>query len=62
MDDALQAYDQGRVHGFAGRRDESRAEHATTGADYRTGLLDGQVTAFEVELLAAIRRAMGTGS
>jgi hypothetical protein len=58
MEDALLAYDQGRVHGFAGRRDPARAEDPRTGADYRVGLADGQTTAFEVQLLAAVRRAL----
>jgi hypothetical protein len=58
MDDVLQAYESGRVHGFAGRRDDARAEDPATGADYRIGLLDGQVTLFEVQLRAAVRRAL----
>ena len=58
MEDALLAYDSGRVHGFAGRRDEARAADPKTGADYQIGLTDGQVTLFEVQLLAAVRRAM----
>ncbi|MGX6603456.1 hypothetical protein ACWKSP_15135 [Micromonosporaceae bacterium Da 78-11] len=58
MEDALQAYDSGRVHGFAGRRDEAKVTDPNTGADYQIGLADGQVTLFEVQLLAAVRRAM----
>ena len=58
MDDALMAYDKGRADGVAGVRDADGAEHPHTGADYRTGLVDGQVAAFETELLAAIRRAL----
>ena len=58
MEDTLLAYDSGRVHGFAGRRDEARATDPTTGADYQIGLADGEVTLFEVRLLAAVRRAM----
>lgn len=58
MEDALLAYDSGRVHGFAGRRDEAKAADLKTGPDYQIGLTDGQVTLFEVQLLAAVRRAM----
>lgn len=58
MEDALLAYDSGRAHGFAGRRDETRAADPETGSDYQIGLTDGQVTLFEVQLLAAVRRAM----
>jgi hypothetical protein len=59
MDDALLAYDSGRADGIAGQRDAGRAEHPGTGPDYRVGLVDGQLAAFETELLAAIRRALG---
>ena len=58
MDEALRAYDTGRCDGIAGVRDADRAGHPDTGADYRTGLVDGQVAAFEADLLAAVRRAL----
>ncbi|XVU21069.1 hypothetical protein ACQPZJ_27790 [Actinoplanes sp. CA-054009] len=54
-DSALLAYENGRADGLAGRRkDEARAEDP----DYMVGLVDGQVSAFEENLLAAIRRAL----
>jgi hypothetical protein len=54
-DDALRAYENGRADGLAGKRkDEARAEDP----DYLVGLVDGQVSAFEENLLAAIRRAL----
>ncbi len=59
MDDALVAYDKGRADGIAGQRDAEAAGHPATGADYRTGLGDGQLAAFETDLLAAVRRALG---
>ncbi|MGK5685055.1 hypothetical protein [Actinoplanes sp. URMC 104] len=57
-DSALRAYGEGRADGAAGRRDETR----TGDPDYRAGLTDGEVEAFEADLLAAIRRAMGDES
>ena len=59
MDDALAAYGDGHADGAAGRHDAGRAEDPATGADYRVGLVDGQLAAFEEALVAAIRRAMG---
>jgi hypothetical protein len=59
MDDALLAYDSGRADGIGGLHDAVRAGHPQTGPDYRVGLVDGQIAAFETELLAAIRRALG---
>jgi hypothetical protein len=55
MDDAFVAYGDGRADGLAGREDATRAADA----DYRVGLVDGQLAAFEDALVAAIRRAMG---
>jgi hypothetical protein len=57
-DDALRAYDIGRADGVAGRQDELLAENPWTGADYRVGVVDGQVAVFEENLIAAIRRAL----
>ncbi|MBM2616514.1 hypothetical protein JIG36_13200 [Actinoplanes sp. LDG1-06] len=53
-DFALKAYDEGRADGVAGRKDLER----TGDADYRVGLHDGQLAAFEADLIAAIRKAM----
>ncbi|MEV4348515.1 hypothetical protein AB0J83_29010 [Actinoplanes sp. NPDC049596] len=54
-DDALRAYEDGRADGLAGKhKDETRAGDP----DYLVGLVDGQVSAFEENLLAAIRRAL----
>ncbi|WP_433292012.1 hypothetical protein ACQP2F_26890 [Actinoplanes sp. CA-030573] len=59
MDDALAAYGSGHADGMAGRHDAGRAGDAETGADYRVGVVDGQLAAFEEALIAAIRKAMG---
>jgi hypothetical protein len=59
MDDAFVAYGEGHADGKAGRTDAVRAESPETGADYRVGLVDGQLAAFENALVAAIRKAMG---
>ena len=59
MDDAFVAYGEGHADGRAGRGDAARADDPATGADYRVGLVDGQLAAFEDALVAAIRRAMG---
>jgi len=59
MDDALVAYDAGHADGMTGRHDAGRAADAGTGPDYRVGLVDGQVAAFERDLIAAVRRALG---
>ena len=53
-DSALRAYGDGRADGVAGRRDDTR----TGDPDYRAGLTDGEVEAFEADLIAAIRKAM----
>jgi hypothetical protein len=60
MDDALAAYDTGRTDGHAGHRDPDRADHPRTGPDYLVGVVDGQLAAFEEELVRAIRRALDT--
>jgi len=59
MDDAFVAYGEGHADGRAGRADAARAASPETGADYRVGVVDGQLAAFEDALVAAIRRAMG---
>jgi hypothetical protein len=61
MDDALVAYEAGRSDGFGGRRDAGRAAHPETGADYRVGIVDGQVARFEADLIAAVRKALDHG-
>ncbi|HEY0000021.1 MAG TPA: hypothetical protein VGB74_06180 [Actinoplanes sp.] len=58
MDDALQAYDAGRADGSGGRHDTERAAEPGTGADYLVGIVDGQMEAFEVDLIAAVRKAL----
>jgi hypothetical protein len=60
MDDALLAYERGRTDGLAGASDPEQAVHPDTGTDYRTGVRDGQLAAFETDLIAAVRRALGT--
>ncbi|MFC7533344.1 hypothetical protein [Actinoplanes sp. GCM10030250] len=57
MDDALVAYNSGRVDGAAGLRDPRIAEDPEVGADYRVGLLDGRIAAFH--LMAEIRKVLG---
>ncbi|MBB4750749.1 hypothetical protein [Actinoplanes lobatus] len=57
MDDALVAYNAGRVDGAAGYRDPQVAEDPEVGADYRIGLLDGRIAAFH--LIAEVRRILG---
>jgi hypothetical protein len=59
MDDALRAYGTGHADGLAGTVDDDRAADRETGADYRTGLADGQLAKFETDLVAAIRQALG---
>ncbi|AEV83468.1 hypothetical protein ACWT_2446 [Actinoplanes sp. SE50] len=48
MDDALVAYNAGRVDGAAGHRDPQIAEDPEVGADYRIGLLDGRIAAYHM--------------
>jgi hypothetical protein len=59
MDDALAAYGSGHADGVAGHEDAARAGDPVTGPDYRVGVVDGQLAAFEEALVAAIRKAMG---
>lgn len=59
MDDSLQAYTAGHEDGAAGRRDPQRADHPQTGPDYRVGVVDGSVAAFQAELVAEVRRLLG---
>jgi len=58
MDEAFAAYGAGHADGLAGRGDGVSADDTGTGADYRAGLLDGQVAAFETALIDAVRRAL----
>jgi hypothetical protein len=57
MDDALVAYNAGRMDGASGERDAQIAEDPEVGADYRIGLLDGRIAAFR--LLSEVRRILG---
>ena len=57
MDEALVAYNAGRVDGAAGYRDPQIAEDPELGADYRIGLLDGRIAAFH--LTAELRAVLG---
>ncbi|MEU8240784.1 hypothetical protein AB0C07_21270 [Actinoplanes missouriensis] len=57
IDEALVAYNAGRVDGAAGYRDPQIAEDPELGADYRIGLLDGRIAAFH--LMAEVRRILG---
>jgi hypothetical protein len=54
MDEALLAYNTGRVDGNAARRNAERAADPETGADYRIGFLDGRVEVFR--MLTHVRR------
>jgi hypothetical protein len=54
LDAAFAAYAAGRADGVAGRRDETRTEDPDTGADYRTGFLDGRIEVFR--MFAEIRK------
>ena len=59
MDDSLQAYNTGHADGAAGRRDPDRADDPETGSDYRVGVVDGSVAAFQAKLVAEVRRLLG---
>ncbi len=56
MDEAFLAYTAGRADGSAGRRDARLADDPETGSDYRIGVVDGGVAAFQAELIAEVRR------
>ena len=58
MDAALLAYESGRADGLSGRHDTALAGDPGTGPDYRVGIVDGQLAAFEASLIAAIRKAL----
>ncbi|GIF09365.1 hypothetical protein [Actinoplanes siamensis] len=58
MEDAFQAYTAGHADGAAGRRDARLAEDPETGSDYRIGVVDGSVAAFQAELMAQVRRLL----
>lgn len=59
MDEALLAYTAGHTDGAAGYRDARQADHPETGPDYRVGVVDGSVAAFQAELIAEVRRILG---
>ncbi|MGX6603457.1 hypothetical protein ACWKSP_15140 [Micromonosporaceae bacterium Da 78-11] len=54
MDDDFSAYCDGRADGIAGCRDDARTEDPATGADYRTGFLDGRIELFR--MFAQVRK------
>jgi hypothetical protein len=45
---------------MAARRDQIRAQHPHTGADYRMGFLDGRIEVFR--LLATVRKIVEDGN
>ncbi|MEU4688135.1 hypothetical protein [Actinoplanes sp. NPDC023714] len=59
IDDSLQAYTAGHADGALRHCDPARADHPETGPDYRMGVTDGEIAAFQAELLAAVRRIIG---
>lgn len=59
MEEAFQAYTAGHIDGSAGVQDRSRATDPETGPDYRVGVVDGSVAAFQSELTAQVRRLLG---
>ncbi|MFI1995993.1 hypothetical protein [Actinoplanes sp. NPDC020271] len=60
MDNALVAYNAGRVDGAAGFRDPQIADDPEVGPDYRVGLLDGRIAAFH--LRKELREVLGADS
>ncbi|BEL12086.1 hypothetical protein Q0Z83_102770 [Actinoplanes sichuanensis] len=58
MEEAFAAYTAGHNDGSAGVRDGIQANHPETGTDYRVGVVDGSVAAFQAELVAEVRRLL----
>ncbi|GAA1604994.1 hypothetical protein [Actinoplanes couchii] len=58
MEEAFAAYAAGHADGEAGVRSLVRSTDPETGPDYRVGVADGSVAAFQAQLLAEIRRLM----
>ncbi|WP_433791537.1 hypothetical protein [Actinoplanes sp. CA-252034] len=58
MEEAFAAYSAGHVDGTVGTRDGQRANDPDTGTDYRIGVVDGSVAAFQAELIAEVRRLL----
>ncbi|GIE77902.1 hypothetical protein Aph02nite_38520 [Actinoplanes philippinensis] len=58
MEEAFAAYTAGHSDGSAGIRDGERANDPETGTDYRIGVVDGSVAAFQAELVAEVRRLL----
>ncbi|SDT78392.1 hypothetical protein [Actinoplanes derwentensis] len=58
MDDALAAYAAGHADGSAGLRSLVHSADPATGPDYKVGVADGRIVAFQAELLAEVRRLM----
>jgi hypothetical protein len=54
MDEALLAYNAGRIDGGRARRNAKQAADPETGADYRIGFLDGRVEVFR--MLSNVRK------
>ncbi|MFC7527344.1 hypothetical protein [Actinoplanes sp. GCM10030250] len=59
LEESFQAYNSGHADGVAGHQDQVRADHPETGPDYRVGVVDGSVAAFQAELVAQVRRLLG---
>ncbi|MEV6298953.1 hypothetical protein AB0M02_06050 [Actinoplanes sp. NPDC051861] len=59
FEESFQAYSAGHTDGAVGHRDPDRADHPETGPDYRVGVVDGSVAAFQAELVAEVRRLLG---
>ncbi|MEU8240357.1 hypothetical protein AB0C07_19100 [Actinoplanes missouriensis] len=59
FDDSLQAYTAGHTDGAARHSDQAQADHPETGPDYRVGVVDGSIAAFQSELAAEMRRILG---
>jgi hypothetical protein len=59
VNEELEAYTTGHADGAARHADADRAVDPATGADYRTGVIDGSLAAFESELTEKLRRILG---
>jgi hypothetical protein len=58
MEEAFAAYRAGHTDGTTGVRDGMRANDPETGSDYRIGVVDGSVAAFQAALVAEVRRLL----
>jgi hypothetical protein len=59
IENALLAYAAGHEDGAVRRPDPQRAGDAETGPDYRVGVADGSLIAFQAELVDQVRRLLG---